>query len=135
MLILTKKFHFCAAHRYHQPEWSEERNREIFGADHRNHGHNYELEVSLTGEVDRKTGFLADLDVVKQTVEERVVAPLDHSTIQEDIAWFKDRQPSSENLVVYIWEQLAGSLPTGVRLVRLRLFETPTIYAEYDGQA
>ncbi len=135
MLILTKKFHFCAAHRYHQPEWSQERNREVFGADHRNHGHNYELEVSLTGEVDPETGFLADLEAVKRTVEERVLAPLDHSTIQEDIAWFKERQPSSENLVVYIWEQLAPSLPSGVRLVRLRLFETPTIYAEYDGQA
>ena len=135
MLIITKKFHFCAAHRYQQPKWSQEHNREVFGADHRNHGHNYELEVSLTGKVDPKTGFLADLEAVKRTVEERVLAPLDHSTIQEDIAWFKERQPSSENLVVYIWEQLAGSLPTGVRLTRLRLFETPTIYAEYDGQA
>ena len=135
MLILTKKFHFNAAHRYHQPEWSPERNREVFGADYRNHGHNYELEVSLTGKVDPETGFLADLEAVKQAVDERVLAPLDHSTIQEDIAWFKERQPSSENLVVYIWEQLAPGLPNGVRLVRLRLFETPTIYAEYDGQA
>lgn len=135
MLVLTKKFHFCAAHRYHNDEWTEERNREVFGDDHLNHGHNYELEVSLTGEVDPQTGFLADLGAVKRLVQERVVTPLDHSTIQDDIDWFKGRQPSSENLVVYIWEQLAAQLPKGVRLTRVRLFETPTIYAEYTGEA
>ncbi len=135
MLVLTKKFHFCAAHRYHNDEWTDERNREVFGDDHQNHGHNYELEVSLTGKVDLQTGFLADLVAIKRLVQERVVAQLDHSTIQDDIDWFKDRQPSSENLVVYIWERLAGQLPNGVRLTRVRLFETPTIYAEYTGEA
>ena len=135
MLVLTKKFHFSAAHRYHNDEWTEERNREVFGDDNRNHGHNYVLEVSLTGKVDPQTGFLADLGEIKRLVQERVVAPLDHSTIQDDIDWFKGRQPSSENLVVYIWERLAGQLPAGVTLMRVRLFETPTIYAEYTGGA
>ncbi|MEE9464924.1 MAG: 6-carboxytetrahydropterin synthase [Candidatus Neomarinimicrobiota bacterium] len=135
MLVLTKKFHFCAAHRYHNDKWTDERNREVFGDDHQNHGHNYELEVSFTGEVDPQTGFLADLGAVKRLVQERVVTPLDHSTIQDDIEWFKGRQPSSENLVVYIWERLAAQMPAGVALTRVRLFETPTIYAEYTGEA
>ncbi|UCH10326.1 MAG: 6-carboxytetrahydropterin synthase [Fidelibacterota bacterium] len=133
MLIITKRFKFCAAHRYHNTEWTEEQNRAIFGADHKLHGHNYDLEVSLTGPVDPATGFIADLQKVKEIVETRVIDQLDHAQIDMDIPWFKERQPSSENLVLYIWEQLTAAFPADVQLVRIRLYETPTIYAEYSG--
>ncbi|MFB0515478.1 MAG: 6-pyruvoyl tetrahydropterin synthase family protein [Candidatus Neomarinimicrobiota bacterium] len=134
MIVVTKKFRFCAAHQYHNPNWPEEKNVAVFGDDHRIHGHNYDLEVSLTGSVDPNTGFVADLEAIKSLVQERVVDVLDHAQIDKDIPWFKERQPSSENLVLYIWEQLAPYIAEGVQLVRVRLYETPTIYAEYGGK-
>ncbi|MEE9162563.1 MAG: 6-carboxytetrahydropterin synthase, partial [Candidatus Neomarinimicrobiota bacterium] len=106
MILLTKKFHFNAAHRYHNPGWSEPKNKAVFGPDHNVHGHNYELEVSLAGPVDPETGYLADLGDVRDIVNERVIDVLDHSQIEEDIPWFASRQPTSEHLVMYIWEQL-----------------------------
>lgn len=133
MILLTKTFKFCAAHRYHNPRWSPEENLAAFAEDHRIHGHNYELEVSLTGEVDPDTGFLADLGVVKALVQQRVIDVLDHSQIETDIPWFANRQPTSENLVIFIWDQIASHFPDGVRLVRVRLYETPSIFTEYDG--
>ena len=134
MIILTKKFKFSAAHRYHNPDWSEEGNLAAFGEDHRIHGHNYELEVSLTGGIDPETGFLADLGLIKALVQEHVLDELDHSQIELDIPWFLDRRPTSENIIRYIWEQLEPRIPKDISLTRLRLFETPTIYAEYDGR-
>ena len=133
MIVLTKKFKFSAAHRYTNPHWSEDENVAVFGADHRIHGHNYELDVSLTGPVDPETGYLADLGTIHGVVTERVINRVDHAQIEADIPWFSTRQPTSENLVLYIWEQLATHLPEGVELVRIRLYETPTIYADYDG--
>ncbi len=133
MIVLTKTFKFCAAHRYHNPRWSQEENLAAFGDDHRIHGHNYELEVSLTGEVDPDTGFLADLGVVKSLVQQRVIDVLDHAQIETDVPWFANRQPTSENLVIFIWDQVAAHFPDGVRLLRVRLYETPSIFTEYDG--
>ena len=135
MIILTKKFKFSAAHRYQNPRWSEEENLAAFGDDSRLHGHNYELEVSLTGEVDPDTGFLADLDLIKALVQEHVLDLLDHAHIEADIPWFAERQPTTENIVRYIWEQLSPRITDDVRLTRIRLYETPTIYAEFDGRA
>lgn len=134
MLILTKKFKFSAAHRYHNPDWSEEVNLAAFGDDHRVHGHNYELEVSLTGPVDEETGFLADLGLLKSLVQERVLDLLDHSQIELDIPWFADRRPTSENIIRFIWEQMEPHMPPDVVLTRLKLYETPSIFAEYDGR-
>ena len=134
MIILTKKFKFSAAHRYHNPEWSEEVNLAAFGDDHRVHGHNYELEVSLSGEVDEETGFLADLGLIKALVQEHVIDILDHSQIEVDIAWFAQRRPTSENIIRYIWAQLEPLMAPDVVLTRLKLFETPSIYAEFDGR-
>lgn len=133
MIILTKSFKFCAAHRYHNEHWSDEKNAAVFGDDYKIHGHNYDLEVSLTGPIDPETGFIADLGFIKDLVQEKVIDILDHAQIDADVEWFKDRQPSSENLVTFIWEQLVPHIPEGVELVRVRLYETPTIYAEYDG--
>ena len=134
MIILTKRFKFSAAHRYNNSHWSEEENLAVFGEDHRLHGHNYELDVSLSGPVDPETGYLADLKAVKTVVDQQVIATLDHAHIEAEIPWFSGRQPTSENIVQYIWEQLVHHLPEGVHLVRIRLYETPTIYTDYDGR-
>ncbi len=132
MIILHKTFTFCAAHRYWNPALSEAENQTAFGPDVRLHGHNYTLTVSFTGTVDPATGFLVDLGLVKRVVEEEVLKKLDHSTVDQDIPWFRDRQPSTENLVVWIWDQIQPHLQ-GATLHRVRLQETPTIYTDYTG--
>ena len=105
--ILTKKYHFCASHKYGNDHWSVDKNLEVFGKDYNNHGHNYILEVSVTGPVNSDTGWLVDLGVLNKIVKTNVVNILDHAQIEEDIAWFKGKQPSSEVIVVWIWDQIA----------------------------
>ncbi|MEE9166853.1 MAG: 6-carboxytetrahydropterin synthase [Candidatus Neomarinimicrobiota bacterium] len=132
MPSITKSFKFSAAHQYGNPSWSEEKNREMFGDDVRLHGHDYILEVTVKGDVDPATGFVVNLRELMDVVNKRVITLLDHSTIEKDVHWFREKQPSAENLVVWIWNQIGPELK-GVALHRLRLRETDTIYAEYFG--
>lgn len=134
MIVLNKMFHFCAAHRYGNPNLSEAENLSAFGEDLNIHGHNYELTVSVTGEVDPETGFLVDLGHLKEVVKEHVIKHVDHSQIEVDIPWFENKQPSTENMVVWMWEQIASHLKGG-SLYRIRLKETPSIYTDYYGPA
>ena len=134
MLTITKTFKFNAAHRYRKLDWTDEENLRVFGKDFKTHGHNYELEITLSGPVNVDTGFSADLANLKSVVEGQVLDILDHSQIELDIPWFTERQPSSENLVLFIWQQLHGKFPGGAELVNVRLHETATIFAEYDGK-
>ena len=133
MPFLTKKFTFCAAHQYGHKEWTEEKNTKIFGADSRMHGHNYDLEVTVTGPINEETGFVADLGLLKKIVNEKVINIIDHSTIEKDIPWFANRQPSTELMVIWIWEQIEPALTNDIKLIRIRLRETPTIYTDYYG--
>ena len=121
--ILTKKYHFCASHKYGNNHWSEEKNLEVFGKDYNTHGHNYVLEVSVTGPIDPGSGWLVDLQKLNKVVKSKVVNVLDHSQIEMDIEWFKNQQPSSENILIWIWEQIADSIQDCF-LHRLRLVET-----------
>ena len=130
--ILTKKYHFCASHKYGNEHWSEEKNYEVFGKDYNNHGHNYILEVTMTGLVNPDTGWLVDLGHVNEIVKSNVVNILDHSQIEQDIPWFKGKQPSSEVIVVWIWEQISKYLK-GAELYRIRLVETHSIHTDYYG--
>jgi len=130
--IITKKYHFCASHKYGNANWSEEKNLEVFGKDYNNHGHNYVLEVSVTGPIDPGSGWLVDLKKLGHIVKAHVVNVLDHSQIEEDIDWFKGKQPSSENILVWAWEEIAPRLDEGT-LHRLRLVETHTIHTDYYG--
>jgi len=132
MQYLTKTFHFCAAHQYGHEDWSEQKNIDTFGADAQIHGHNYTLEVTVKGEINPDTGFIVDLVHLKEIVNTNIIKKLDHSQIEKDIPWFKNKQPSSENLVVFIWEVIAHDLK-GVKLHRIRLQETPTITTDYYG--
>ena len=129
---LTKVFHFNAAHQYGHSDWSDEKNREVFGPDSKIHGHNYMLEVMVTGDVVDDTGFLVDLGNLKKIVKKNVIDILDHSLFNVEVEFFKDRQPSSENLVIFIWNQIQSELK-GAKLHRIRLHETPTIFTDYYG--
>ena len=132
MPFVTKIFKFCAAHQYSNSSWDKNKNFQVFGKDHKLHGHNYELEITVTGKINHETGFLVDLGNLKKVVNMKVVDLLDHSTIDQDIEWFKNKQPSTENLVIWIWNQIATDID--VKLYRVRLKETPTIYTDYFGE-
>ena len=132
-VTVTRHVHFNAAHRLHSPSLSDEENRRVFGlCNNPNfHGHNYELEVAVECEVDPVTGFVANLDEVKQIVEQHVVSYLDHKNLNLDVPEFRELNPTTENLVVVIWRLLEGRLPG--RLARLVLWETPRNYVVYEG--
>jgi len=130
--IITKKYHFCASHKYGNADWSEEKNLEVFGKDYNTHGHNYILEVSVTGPIDQGSGWLVDLQKLSKLVNSRVVNVLDHSQIEVDIEWFKGKQPSSENILIWAWNEIAPRMEQGT-LHRLRLVETHSIFTDYYG--
>ncbi len=132
---ITRRLHFSAAHRLARPEWDDDRNRRVFGdcANPNWHGHNYELEVTVAGPVDAETGYVMDLKDLKDLVNSCVVADLDHRNLNLDVPWLEGVIPSTENLVVKIWERLAPLVPPPAALDRLVLRETPRHWVEYSG--
>ncbi len=133
-VTVTRRVHFSAAHRLHDPNKSDEENREIFGLcnNPNYHGHNYELDVSVEGPIDVETGFVVDLGLVKRIVEERVLRHLDHKNLNVDVPELETLNPTTENIVVAIWRMLDGAFPA--RLKKLVLWETPRNYVEYTGE-
>jgi 6-pyruvoyltetrahydropterin/6-carboxytetrahydropterin synthase len=132
---VTKRVHFSAAHRIHRPDWTDERNTEVFGdcANPNWHGHNYEVEVTVEGEVDPETGFVMNLKLLRAALEARVVNDVDHKNLNREVAWLEGVNPTTENLTVAIWNRLEGVLPEGVRLARVVVHETPRNSVEYTG--
>ena len=132
---VTRRLHFSSAHKLGREDWSAERNEEVFGlcASPNWHGHNYEIDVTVEGEIDPETGFVFDLKQLRSLVENDVLADVDHRNLNVDVEWMKGINPTTENLVVAIWRRLANKLPPHVRLVRIGLWETPRNYVEYDG--
>lgn len=133
---LTRTVRFSAAHRYYRPEWSEERNRAVFGAcsNPHGHGHNYLLEVMVAGSPDPLTGFAADLGALDAALREVVLQPLDHQHLNHAIPEFRDGGliPTTENVLVWIWNRLAPRIADS-HLVRLRLREDTDLFADYYG--
>ncbi|TAH04510.1 MAG: 6-carboxytetrahydropterin synthase [Sphingobacteriales bacterium] len=136
MVYLTRLEHFNAAHKLYNPKWSAEKNEAVFGkcANENWHGHNYELFVTIKGEVDEDTGFLFDVKKLSELIKVHVIDQLDHKNLNMDVAFMKDQMCSTENLVKAIWQQLAPHLPAAVKLHCLKLYETPRIYVEYFGE-
>ena len=134
MVTLTKTFSFSAAHRLHSSELSDEENRAIFGKCNNlhGHGHNYELEVTVRGNIDAQTGMIMDLGRLMQTVQEQVIERFDHKHLNKDTSEFSTRNPTGENIVQVIWSLLRPEL--GSQLVRLGLWETPKNLFEYYGE-
>jgi len=133
-VTVTRRVHFNAAHRLSCNDLSDEENERIFGpcSNPNYHGHNYELDVSVEGEIDPVTGYVADLSDVKRVVEQLVVSHLDHKNLNLDVPEFRDLNPTTENIVVVIWSLLEGRLPG--QLSKLVLWETPRNYVEYRGK-
>jgi len=132
---VTRRVHFNAAHRLYNPQRSEAWNEAIFGvcSNPNAHGHNYELDVAVEGEIDPETGYVIDINVLKNLVEEKVLRHLDHKNLNLDVPWFRELIPTAENIAYVCWNLLAPAVPAG-RLLRLRLWETPRNYVEYEGR-
>ncbi len=135
MLYITRIEHFNAAHKLFNPNWSREKNEEVFGkcANENWHGHNFELYVTIKGHADKETGFVYDVKKLSIIIKEFVIDQLDHKNLNEDVPFMKGKLCSIENLVVAIWEQLAPNLPAEIQLHSLKLYETPRIFVEYFG--
>ena len=132
-IYLTKIFYFNAAHQYGHKDWTNKKNYEVFGPDSKVHGHNYTLEIMVTGKLNDETGFIVDLDHLKKIVNKYVIDVLAHTQFEKEVEWFTDKQPSSENLAQFIWLQIEPCLK-GAKLYRIRLKETPTIFTDYYGK-
>lgn len=132
---VTRRLHFCAGHRLHNPRLSDEENRETYGLCNNpsGHGHNYGLEVTLKGEVDPKTGYVFDLKRLKQAVEEVVVKDVDHANLNVDVPWMQGVIPTAENIAVQVWRRLEEALPQGM-LERVVVAESERNLVEYRGE-
>lgn len=135
MIFLTRHEHFNAAHKLYNPAWTEEKNVEVFGkcANANWHGHNYELMVTIKGEIDADTGFLMDAKKLSWILQEYVCEKLDHKNLNVDVDFMAGKLASTENLAIAIWNQITPHLPTNVKLHCVKLYETPRICVEYFG--
>jgi 6-pyruvoyltetrahydropterin/6-carboxytetrahydropterin synthase len=131
-ISIFRKAHFNAAHRLHVDSWSDEKNREVFGKCNNPyyHGHNYELEVRLTGELDPESGMLINLDDLKEIIRTEVEDYLDHKNLNEEISEFKTLNPTAENICIVIYNRLRAKLDRELDLM-VRLYETPRNFIEY----
>ena len=126
--------HFNAAHRLHNPNWSDEKNIAVFGLcnNPNYHGHNYEMEVCVTGEIDAETGYLIDTKTLSNLIKSEIEDRFDHKNLNLDTVEFKNLNPSSENIAYVIWHLLRPHLAETLQL-RIRLYETPRNFVEYWG--
>jgi 6-pyruvoyltetrahydropterin/6-carboxytetrahydropterin synthase len=131
-VAVIRREHFNAAHRLYRPDWSEEQNSASFGKCSlpHFHGHNYELEVRVTGEIDPATGFVMDLKLLSDLVSEHVLEKFDHRNLNLDTEEFRELNPTAENIAVVIYDLLRPLLPEKLDLF-IRLFETPRNFVEY----
>jgi len=131
-LKISRKEHFNAAHRLFNPAWSDEKNLEVFGkCSYPNyHGHNYEVIVTLTGEPDLTTGYVFDMKVLSDIIKEHVLNKFDHKNLNLDTEYFKNLNPTAENIVVVIWKILREKIDRSLDL-KITLYETERNFVEY----
>ncbi len=134
-VTVSRKAHFNAAHRLYRSDWSFEKNDAIFGkCNNPNfHGHNYELIVSITGEIDPETGYVIDVKILKDFIKSEVEDAFDHKNLNLDVPEFKDLNPTAENIVVVIYNKLKAVLDEHLEL-EVTLFETPRNFVSYSGK-
>ena len=134
LVYVTRKQHFNAAHKLYNPNWSEEKNNEVFGkcANNNWHGHNFDLFVTVKGLPNPQTGFVIDLKVLKELVNEKVINKIDHRNINLDVDFMKDKMASIENLAISIWDELYPFINEG-ELHCIKIYETERQYVEYYG--
>ncbi len=130
----SRKAHFNAAHRLHRKDWSDEQNKAVFGKcnNPHYHGHNYELLVHVTGEIDPETGYVIDLKILKDLIKNEIENAFDHKNLNEQVPEFKNLNPTAENIVVVIWNKLKAKLDAKYDL-EVVLYETPRNFVSYKG--
>jgi 6-pyruvoyltetrahydropterin/6-carboxytetrahydropterin synthase len=135
MVYLTRKCEFSASHYYHNPEFSPEENQRVFGkcANLNGHGHNYTLEVTVKGEVNPASGFVVDLKDLKTILDREVLDALDHRLLNKEVPEFAHQVPTTENIAIAIWNRVQPKLKVA-QLHRVRVHETPDLFADYYGE-
>ena len=130
-----RKAHFNAAHRLFRPDWSDEKNQEVFGKCNNPyfHGHNYEIIVAVTGEIDPLTGYVIDLGELKQLIRTEIEEAFDHKNLNLEVEEFKTLNPTAENICVVSYQKLRKHLPESLEL-EITLYETPRNYVRYSGE-
>jgi 6-pyruvoyltetrahydropterin/6-carboxytetrahydropterin synthase len=133
-VTVSRKAHFNAAHRLHVEDWSEDKNNEVFGkcCNPNYHGHNYELIVDVTGDVDQTTGIVIDLKVLKDIIRDEIEEVLDHKNLNLDIPYFKKVIPTAENICIFIWDIMREKISND-KDVSVTLYETPRNFVKYSG--
>ncbi len=131
---VSRKAHFNAAHRLYRKDWSDDKNNEIFGKcnNPNYHGHNYELIVSVTGDIDQVTGFVVDVKVLKEIIKTEVEDVFDHKNLNLDLKEFKDLNPTAENMSVVIYNKIKPLINPDLDL-EITLYETPRNFVKYSG--
>lgn len=136
MLTLTRRERFNAAHKLYREDWTQEQNDEVFGkcANKNWHGHNYELFVTVKGEINENTGFIIDLKDLSDLLKEKIIEPLDHRNLNLDVPFMKGKMASTEVLAIEIWNQIEKEIQAlGAILHCIKLVETENNYVEYFG--
>src|SRR3954454_8971641 len=137
MVYLTRKCEFSASHVYHNPDFSPEENRRVFGKcnNPNGHGHNYTLEVTVKGEVDGQTGFVLDLKDLKEILNREVMDVFDHRHLNKEVPEFASQIPTTENIAISIWKRVEPNLkPLNASMHRVRLYETPDLFVDFYGE-
>ncbi|MDY0781650.1 6-pyruvoyl trahydropterin synthase family protein [Tenacibaculum sp. IB213877] len=134
-VTVHRKAHFNAAHRLYRKDWSAEKNFEVFNkcSNPHFHGHNYELIVALTGEIDQETGYVYDLGKLKELIREEIEEAFDHKNLNLEVEDFKNINPSAENISVVIYNKLREHIPQHLDL-KITLYETPRNFVSYSGE-
>lgn len=136
MVSITRKDEFSASHRLANPTWSDEKNQQVYGDESKTHGHNYFLEVTVSGQIDPTHGMIMDLKKLKQIMHREVVEPWDHRHLNHEAPPFDRVIPTAENMAAEIWNRLAPAVEReGCHLQAIRLYETPDLYVDYSGPA
>jgi len=135
IVTVNRKAHFNAAHRLYNNEWSDDRNEDVFGkcANPHFHGHNYELIVAVTGEINPRTGFVMDMKLLKDLIKIEIEEVFDHKNLNIQIPEFKNLNPTAENISVLIWNKLRLHIPEHLKLA-ITLYETPRNFVIYAGE-
>ena len=131
-VAVFRKEHFNAAHRLNNPNWSDEKNERVYGKcnNYNYHGHNYDLIVQVTGEIDPETGYVMDMKVLSDLIKTQVLDKFDHKNLNLDTEEFKDLNPSAENIAIVIYDKLKTQIDTQFDL-KIRLYETERNFVEY----
>jgi len=134
-VTVSRKAHFNAAHRLFRKEWDDEKNERVFGkcSNPNYHGHNYELIVSVTGEINEETGFVMDLKELKELIYNEIEVPFDHKNLNVEVPEFMELNPTAENISVVIWRKLRHQLAAHLDL-EVTLYETPRNFVTYKGE-